>query len=73
MTKKRGASQPHPPAPDAAPARYRVRARISVAGVGYAPGDVVDGAALPHLDAHLALGEVEAVDVDVQEEAHDAA
>lgn len=62
--------------PDAAPvpdARYRVRARISVAGVGYAPGDVVDGAALPHLDAHLALGEVEAVDVDVQEEAHDGA
>ena len=62
MTRKKAAS--HHPAPaaasvPAADARYRVRARISVAGAVYQPGDVVDGAALPALDAHLAFGEVE--------------
>lgn len=68
MTRKKAAS--HHPAPAAAPAvpaadaRYRVRARISVAGAAYQPGDVVDGAALPALDAHLAFGEVEIVEGD---------
>ena len=51
-----------PPAPDTpAPAagRYRALVTIDVSGDRIAAGDVVDGSRLPHLDTHLAFGEVE--------------